>query len=280
MGSAPGTPVASKLTPRTARPEQNGRDWMTKDQLKPGDTVIVTGAAQGIGRAIALRLAKAGARLALWDIAAGGLSETAERCRALGVEAKVYSVDVGDRGAIESAGKAVIDNLGAPFGLVNNAAIFPRSFILDMDPEEWDRVLRVNLTGPFLAARTVGQAMVAAGRGAIVNIGSTVALRGDPDGAHYASAKAGILALTKSLALALGPHNIRVNCVMPGISDTAQPLGGMSRDELLARGKQIPLGRIGQAEDTAGLVAFLLGDEASYITGQSIAVNGGAMSIP
>jgi NAD(P)-dependent dehydrogenase (short-subunit alcohol dehydrogenase family) len=253
---------------------------MTSNQLKRGDTVIVTGAAQGIGRAIALRLAKAGARLALWDIAAAGLAETAKKCGALGVEAKVYSVDMGDRGAIEKAGNEVIDDGGAPFGLVNNAAIFPRSFVLDMDPDEWDRVLRVNLTGPFLAARTIGPSMVAAGRGAIVNIASTVPLRGDPQGAHYASAKAGILGLTKSLALALGPHNVRVNCVMPGISDTAQPLGGMSRDELLARGKQIPLGRIGQAEDAAGLVAFLLGDEASYITGQSIAVNGGAISVP
>ena len=252
---------------------------MSDKQLNSGDVVVVTGAAQGIGSAIALRLAGAGVRLALWDIATGGLRDTAERCRALGVEVKTYTVDMADRAAVEGAGRAALVDFGTLFGLINNAAIFPRSFVLDTDPEEWDRVLRVNLTGPFLAVRSIAPAMVAAGRGAIVNIASTVALRGDPHGAHYAAAKAGVMGLTKSLALALAPH-VRVNCVMPGITETAQPLGAMTRDELIAKGQQIPLGRVGQPEDAAGVVAFLLGNDAAYITGQSIAVNGGGMSVP
>lgn len=245
-----------------------------------GDLVVVTGAAQGIGRAIALRLARAQARLALWDVSEAGLAETAAQSRAAGADTTTCVVDLADRAAIETAARAVTDGLGAPFGLVNNAAIYPRSFVLDMDPEEWDRVLRINLTGPLLCARAFAPAMVERARGAIVNISSTVSLRGDPNGAHYASAKAGLLGLTKSLSLALAPRGVRVNCVMPGIAETAQPLGAMTHDELIARGKDIPLGRIGQPDDTAAMVAFLLGPDASYVTGQSIAINGGAIAVP
>lgn len=253
---------------------------MSEKELKAGDIAVVTGAAQGIGRAIALRLAKIGTRLALWDIVESGVNETAEQCRKLGAEARVFVVDMGDRGAIEAAGRTVIAELGTPFAVINNAAIFPRSFIVDMDPEEWERVLRINLTGPFLATKIFAPSMMEAKRGVVINMASTVGLRGDPCGAHYASSKAGLMALTKSYAQALGPSGIRVNCVLPGISDTAQPLGGMTREELLSRGKDIPLGRIGEAEDMAGIVAFLLGPDAVYISGQSIAVNGAAMAIP
>ncbi len=253
---------------------------MSENALKSGAVAVVTGAAQGIGRAIALRLARDGARLALWDILPAGLNETVEQCRAQGADTRSYAVDVGDRATIESAGRKVIEDLGAPFALINNAAIFPRSSILDLDPAEWERVLRVNLTGPFLCARAFAPAMIERKRGAIVNIASTVALRGDPRAAHYAASKAGLMALTKSLALALAPSGIRTNCVLPGLADTAQPLGAMTRDELIARGKDIPLGRVGRSEDIAGVVAFLLGPDADYVTGQSIAVNGGTTFIP
>lgn len=253
---------------------------MSDSFLKPGDVAVVTGAAQGIGRAIALRLAKAGARLALWDVLVDGVNETASQCRALGAEAKVYEVDMGVRDAIESASRKVIDELGAPFAVVNNAAIYPRTFIVDLDPDDWDRVLRINLTGPFLCARAFAPGMQNNKRGAVINIASTVGLKGDPRGAHYASSKAGLMALTKSFALALGADGIRVNCVLPGLSETAQPLGAMSLEQLHARAKDFPLGRVGQPDDSAALVAFLLGPDAGYITGQSISVNGGAMSIP
>jgi NAD(P)-dependent dehydrogenase (short-subunit alcohol dehydrogenase family) len=253
---------------------------MADGGLKAGDVVVVTGAGQGIGRAIAVRLAKAGARLALWDVIGKGLDETADRCRELGAETHLSRFDMADRAAIERAAHGVVAKFGAPYSLVNNAATFPRSFVVDTDPDEWERVLRINLTGPFLATKMFAPSMMEAKRGAVINIASTVGLRGDPRGAHYASSKAGLIALTKSFAQALGPDGIRVNCVLPGISDTAQPLGGMTRDELLGRGKDIPLGRIGNVDDMAGMVAFLLSADAVYISGQSIAVNGGAMSIP
>lgn len=253
---------------------------MSGNELKAGDLVVITGAAQGIGRAIALRLAKAGARLALWDILETGVNETADQCRILRAEASVFVVDMAERAAIETAARTVMADLGTPFAVINNAAIFPRSFVVDMDPEEWERVIRINLTGPFLTTKIFAPSMMAAKRGVVINIASTVGLKGDPNGAHYASSKAGLMALTKSYAQALGPSGIRVNCVLPGISDTAQPLGGMTRDELLARGKDIPLGRIGHVDDMAGLVAFLLGPDAAYISGQSIAVNGASMAVP
>lgn len=253
---------------------------MADDGLKSGDAVVITGAAQGIGRAIALRLATAGVKLALWDVAEAGLAQTAEECRKRGSEAHPHIVDMADSQAIERGARKVLDQLGTPYSVINNAAIFPRSFVVDMDLEEWERVLRINLTAPFLLTKLFAHAMIDAKRGVVINVASTVGLRGDPRGAHYASSKAGLIALTKSYAQALGPNGIRVNCILPGISDTAQPLAGMTRDELLGKGRDIPLGRIGRAEDMAGIVAFLLGPDALYISGQSIAINGAAMAIP
>lgn len=253
---------------------------MSDDGLKAGDIVVLTGAAQGIGRAIALRLATTGIRLVLWDVLEAGLVQTADQCRNLGSETYPNLVDMADSRAIESGVHKVLKENGVPYSIINNAAIFPRSFIVNMDVEEWDRVLRINLTGPFLLTKLFAPVMMEAKRGVVINIASTVGLRGDPCGAHYASSKAGLIALTKSYAQALGPSGVRVNCVLPGISDTAQPLNGMTRDELLSKGRDIPLRRIGRAEDMGGIVAFLLGPDALYVSGQSIAVNGAAMAIP
>src|SRR5262249_54102680 len=138
----------------------------------------------------------------------------------------------------------------------------------------------VNLTGTFLCARAVARAMKEAGKGAIVNMASGRALAGAAKGAHYSASKGGIIALTKSLALDWAPYGIRVNCVIPGVTDTAQPRGELSDDELYALGSHIPLGRIAQPQDIAAAVAFLLGEDSAYMTGQSIAVNGGAIMIP
>jgi NAD(P)-dependent dehydrogenase (short-subunit alcohol dehydrogenase family) len=169
---------------------------------------------------------------------------------------------------------------GKPDGLVNNAGIFPRARALDMKLSEWEQVLRVNLTGTFVTARAVAALMKELGRGAIVNTASGRALAGAANGAHYAATKGGILALTKSLALDWAGFGIRVNCIIPGLSDTAQPRVEMGDNELYAAGAKIPLGRIGQPQDIAGVVAFLLSDDAAYMTGQSVAVNGGAIMVP
>jgi len=242
--------------------------------------VIVTGAAQGIGRAVALRLAAQGVHLAVWDVQIDGAEQTAKLCRERGAMARAWTVDVGDADQVEAAVAAFQREWGAPDGLVNNAGIFPRARALEMKLSEWERVLRVNLTGTFVCARAVAARMKEAGRGVIVNTASGRALAGAANGAHYSATKAGIIALTKSLALDWAGYSIRVNCIIPGITDTAQPRVEMGDNELYAAGSRIPLGRIGQPEDIAAVVAFLLSDDAGYMTGQSIAANGGAIMIP
>lgn len=242
--------------------------------------IIVTGAAQGIGHAVALRMAAAGACIAVWDTQADGAEQTASLCRGKGAQSLAWRVDVAVTDEVESAVVAFEREWGRPDGLVNNAGIFPRARALDMELSEWERVLRVNLTGTFLCARAVARAMKEAGKGAIVNMASGRALAGAAKGPHYSASKGGVIALTKSLALDWAPYGIRVNCVIPGVTDTAQPRGELSDDELYALGSRIPLGRIAQPQDIAAAVAFLLGDDSAYMTGQSIAVNGGAVMIP
>ncbi|MBV8319704.1 MAG: SDR family oxidoreductase [Hyphomicrobiales bacterium] len=242
--------------------------------------VIVTGAAQGIGRAVALHLASPGVALAVWDVKRDGVEETAKLCHERGAAARGWTVDVGDADAIEAAVAAFERTWGKPDGLVNNAGIFPRARALDMKLAEWEEVLRVNLTGTFVTARTVAARMKDLGRGAIVNTASGRALAGAANGAHYAASKGGIIALTKSLALDWAAYGIRVNCVIPGLTDTAQPRVEMGDNELYAAGASIPMGRIGRPEDIAAVVAFLLSDDAGYMTGQSVAANGGAIMVP
>jgi NAD(P)-dependent dehydrogenase (short-subunit alcohol dehydrogenase family) len=242
--------------------------------------VIVTGAAQGIGRAVALHLASPGVHLAVWDVKRDGVEETAKLCHEKGAAARAWTVDVGDADAIEAAVVAFERAWGKPDGLVNNAGIFPRARSLDMKLAEWEEVLRVNLTGTFVTARAVAARMKDLGRGAIVNTASGRALAGAANGAHYAASKGGIIALTKSLALDWAAYGIRVNCVIPGLTDTAQPRVEMGDNELYAAGARIPMGRIGRPQDIAAVVAFLLSDDAGYMTGQSVAANGGAIMVP
>jgi NAD(P)-dependent dehydrogenase (short-subunit alcohol dehydrogenase family) len=242
--------------------------------------VIVTGAAQGIGRAVALHVASPGVHLAVWDVKRDGVEETAKLCQEKGAVARAWTVDVGDADAIEAAVVAFERAWGKPDGLVNNAGIFPRARSLDMKLAEWEEVLRVNLTGTFVTARTVAARMKDLGRGAIVNTASGRALAGAANGAHYAASKGGIIALTKSLALDWAAYGIRVNCVIPGLTDTAQPRVEMGDNELYAAGARIPMGRIGRPEDIAAVVAFLLSDDSGYMTGQSVAANGGAIMVP
>lgn len=242
-----------------------------------GKVALVTGAQQGIGRAIAVALAGEGADVAvnfLDDREAG--ERVAGLVRGLGRKAIAVEGDVTRIRDVEAMVGAVGSALGPPDILVNNAGVFPRSEFLELAEREWDHVLGVNLKGSFLCAQATARAMVAAGRpGAIVNISSS-AIRGDARGVHYSASKAGVLGLTRAMALALAPHRIRVNAIAPGLTNTAQPRYGNSEEQIVARAREIPLGRMAEPEEIARVAVFLASDDAGWMTGELVHVNGGA----
>ncbi len=237
---------------------------------------LVTGAQQGIGRAIAVALARDGADVGVNFLDDAAAAEgAAGEIRGLGRRAVTVQGDVSKAASVEAMVKAVTAALGPPDVLVNNAGVFPRASFLELPELEWDHVLGVNLKGSFLCAQAVARALVAAHRpGAIVNISSS-AVRGDPRGVHYSSSKAGIVGLTRAMALALAPHRIRVNAIAPGLTDTAQPRYGNTEEQIAARAREIPLGRIAQPEEIANVAVFLASSEAGWVTGELIHVNGG-----
>jgi 3-oxoacyl-[acyl-carrier protein] reductase len=237
---------------------------------------LVTGAQQGIGRAIAVALARDGADVGVNFLDDAAAAEgVAGEIRGLGRRAVTVQGDVSKAASVEAMVKAVTAALGPPDVLVNNAGVFPRASFLELPELEWDHVLGVNLKGSFLCAQAVARALVAAHRpGAIVNISSS-AVRGDPRGVHYSSSKAGIVGLTRAMALALAPHRIRVNAIAPGLTDTAQPRYGNTEEQIAARAREIPLGRIAQPGEIANVAVFLASSEAGWVTGELIHVNGG-----
>jgi NAD(P)-dependent dehydrogenase (short-subunit alcohol dehydrogenase family) len=242
-----------------------------------GKVALVTGAQQGIGRAIAVALAREGA-----DVCVNFLDDrdAAERVagevRAGGRKAMVVQGDVARSRDVEAVVAAATRDLGTPDILVNNAGVFPRAQFLELAEAEWDHVLGVNLKGGFLCAQAAARAMVAAGRpGAIINISSS-AIRGDARGVHYSASKAGVLGMTRAMALALAPHGIRVNAIAPGLTDTQQPRYGNTEEQIAARAAEIPLGRMAQPEEIARVAAFLASEDAAFITGELIHANGGA----
>lgn len=239
---------------------------------------VVSGGSKGIGRAIVLALAQRGYHVAILDPLAAGRA-VADEVRTLGRRALYLPTDVSHEEAVAAAAGSVASDLGACQLLVNNAGIFPRADAIDMPYAVWQRVLNVNLGGAFLCSQAFAPAMLAVGAGVIINIASGRGIQGAArGGAHYAASKGGLIALTRSLAQEWAPH-IRVNVVVPGVTHTDQPLQATTVEELYTRGNRIPLGRIGQPEDVANAVCLLAGDDASYITGQCLAVNGGAVML-
>ena len=242
-----------------------------------GKVALVTGAQQGIGRAIAIALARDGADVGVNFLDDSAAAESvAKEVRGLGRRAAVVKADVVKAAEVEALVSAVSKELGPPDVLVNNAGVFPRSAFLEMTEHEWDHVLSVNLKGGFLCAQAVARTLVAAGRpGAIVNIASS-AVRGDPRGVHYSASKAGVVGMTRAMALALAPHRIRVNAIAPGLTDTMQPRYGNTEEQITERAREIPLGRMAQPEEIARVAVFLATSDAEWITGELIHVNGGA----
>lgn len=241
-----------------------------------GKRALVTGAQQGIGRATVLALAREGADVAInWldgEAAAGTL---AGEVRSLGRRAVTVQGSVASATEVARFVAEASDALGGLDILVNNAGVFPRSAFLDLAEAEWDQVLGVNLKGSFLVAQAVARRMVAAGtRGAIVNISSS-SVRGHPLGVHYASSKAGIVGMTRAMALALAPHRIRVNAIAPGLTDTAQPRYQFSEAEMVEQSRLVPLGAMGQPADIAAVIGFLASDDARFMTGEVVHANGG-----
>lgn len=242
-----------------------------------GRVALVTGAQQGIGKAIALAFGREGANVVVNYLDDQGAGETIAQkiCEAGGRAVAVAGsvARVGDIHTMVEAGKA----FGGIDVLVNNAGIFPRVDFLQMTEAQWDEVLNVNLKGTFFCTQTVTRQLVEQGRpGAVVNLASSAAFRSSPRGVHYVSSKAGIVGFTRATALELARYRIRVNAIAPGTTDTAQPRYGMSEEELQAAGRQVPLGRMAVPDDIASLAVFLASEEASHITGQTMHVNGGA----
>ena len=238
---------------------------------------VITGAGQGIGRALAIGLLREGATVIVADINLDGAASVQKELKGMGGTAFAVHTDVSDESSVENMVEQTLGEFGHIDILVNNAGIFPVSSVEDMKEEDWDRAIGTNLIGAFLCSRAVARKLVGQGSGRIISLTSGRALQGAKNAAHYASSKAGIIGFSKALALELAPHNITVNVICPGITDTAQPRGHQTEAQIYAQAQKIPFGRIGQPEDLVGSAIFLASDAASFITGQTLIVNGGSI---
>lgn len=244
-----------------------------------GKVAIVTGASRGLGRVFCLRLAEEGAKIvAATRKNMAGLEETVKEVEAMGGTAIALQVNVTKEEDTLRMARETVEKFGRIDILVNNAAIYygiSRKPFYELDPEEWDRVMEVNVKGPWLCTRAVFPYMKKQGKGSIINLSSEVFFTGSRNFVHYVASKGGVIGLTRALAVELGPHGIRINAVAPGFTDTEASRLLVPDMEKKYDTSKTPLGRLEKPEDLAGAVAFLASDDSAFITGQTILVDGG-----
>ncbi|MGH6743314.1 SDR family NAD(P)-dependent oxidoreductase [Novosphingobium sp.] len=238
-----------------------------------GKVAVVTGGGSGIGRGIARRLAEDKAAIAVWDLNPEGAAETVRMIEDEGGKALALTADCADKAAIQAAAQETRSKLGPITILVNNAGIAPFTPFMDIGEDEFDKVIRINLKGPWLVTKEIVPDMLAAQWGRIINITSSSTQSGSFAQSHYVSSKGGLLGMTKALAMELGGTGITANMIPPGSIDT--PMLRQAPIDAETYGKTLPVKRLGQVADIAAAAAFLASEEASYMTGQTISTNGG-----
>ena len=240
-----------------------------------GRVAVVTGGAQGIGRAITLGMAREGAKVVVADLQADKAESVAKEARALGAEALALEVNVASEPSVQRLAEETFKRFGAVDILVNDAGVYLRSPVVSKSEEDWDRTFNINLGGNFLCVRAFVPAMRKQKSGRIISIASSIAHTGAKEFADYAASKAAIIGFVKALGRELGPDGITVNAICPGSANTDMPRSHRSEEEVMARLRATPLDHILEPEDIAGSVLFLASDAASYITGQAYNVNCG-----
>ena len=239
-----------------------------------GKVAIITGAGSGIGRATSIKFAKEGAKVVAVDVNLGGINETVSEIEKIGGVARAYKMDVTNREEIEDVVKKTVEEFGKLDVLVNNAGITKDSTLKKMTEDQWDAVININLKGVFNCGQIAAKQMMEQKNGVILNAASVVGLYGNFGQTNYAAAKFGVIGMTKTWAKELGRKGIRVNAVAPGFIRTPMT-AGMPDNVLKSMEESTPLGRLGEPEEIANAYAFLASDEASYITGTVISVDGG-----